>query len=281
MARFRSKVDALFGVLLAVAVLVPATVLLAVAQESADPLLLVPVLVAGAAVAMVLRTHYDITDAELIVRSGPFRWRVALPSIRRLRATRTLLSAPALSMDRIEVQHDGGVVVISPRDTAGFIRLLQSRAPRVELEGLNADGSRADGGRGHRALWAVAVLPASILAIVGVILFLPPTAPTVTLTPTSLVIDGTSRESVPLNDIESASLEDTLPPLRKSFGFNSFTALRGRFRNPRLGEGQVWVRRNDPPYILARTRDGFVLLNLTDPPSTRAMYAELARRLDK
>jgi hypothetical protein len=101
----------------------------------------------------------------------------------------------------------------------------------------------------------------------------------VTLAPASLVIEGAGGESIPLDQIESASLENTLPPLRKSWGFNSFTALEGRFVHPRLGEGQVWVRANNPPYILARTRDGFVLLNLNDPASTRAMYAELSRRL--
>ena len=279
MTRFPSKVDGFFRVQMAVTVLVPAAAAVAVVRESAGLLAVVPALLALAAVAMTLRTHYDVTDDELIVRSGPFRWRVALSSIRRLRTTRSLRSAPALSMDRIEVQHDGGTVVVSPRDAAGFVRAVRSRTPRIELDGLSPDGTRADIGSGNRVLWAVMMLPLGILAIVGVILFVPRAAPNVTLAPASLIIEGGGREAIPLDQIESASLEETLPPLRKSSGFNSFTALEGRFVHPRLGEGHVWVRRNDPPFILARTRDGFVLLNLKDPASTRAMYAELSRRL--
>jgi hypothetical protein len=100
MARFPSNVDGFFRVQMTVTVLVPAAVAVAVIRESAGLFALVPALLAVLAVAMTLRTYYDITDNELVVRSGPFRWRVALASIRRLRATRSLRSAPALSMKR-------------------------------------------------------------------------------------------------------------------------------------------------------------------------------------
>ena len=118
MARFPSKIDPLFGVLFAVPVVVPGIALAAIAQEGLHPLMMVPAVIPAIVVAMTLRTHYDITDDQLIVRCGLLQRRVALPSIRRLRATRTLLSAPALSMDRIEVEHDGGARMGSPQRSA-------------------------------------------------------------------------------------------------------------------------------------------------------------------
>jgi hypothetical protein len=280
MARYPSKIDAWLGALIGISVLVPVTVLVMLSQERVAPLLYLPVIAALVLVLTTFRTYYDIKDDELLVRSGLFRWRIAISSIRRLRASGSLLSAPALSMDRIEVQHDGGAIAISPRDRAGFIRALRARVPRLALDDLDANGVDTSP-RSHPKGWVLALIPLSVLTTVALVSSLPLTAPQVTVTPTSLVIEGAQRESFALADIHSASIEDSLPPLRKSFGMNTGRTLRGRFTHPQLGEGRVWVRRNEPPYILARTREGFLLLNLNDPESTRAVYAELSKRLEQ
>jgi hypothetical protein len=51
--------------------------------------------------------------------------------------------------------------------------------------------------------------------------------------------------------------------------------------HPQLGEGRVWIRRQNPLCIQARTKEDFVLFNLDDPQSTRALYAELSNRLKR
>ncbi len=80
-------------------------------------------------------TEYTVTDEGLRVRSGPLFYRVDARKIERVRPTRTILSAPALSLDRLEVSGAFGSVVVSPADKHGFIRALQSVAPHIRLEG--------------------------------------------------------------------------------------------------------------------------------------------------
>ena len=81
-------------------------------------------------------THYTIEREQLIVAWGPFRSRVPLRTIHTLRATRSILSAPANSLDRMEVQSTGGRVVISPRDKRGFVAAIRERVPTVKIEGI-------------------------------------------------------------------------------------------------------------------------------------------------
>jgi hypothetical protein len=83
--------------------------------------------------------RYDVTDEALVVHQLFSRGIIPLASIYKLRATRTLLAAPALSLDRIEVlASKGPYAVVSPLDKAGFVRAIQARVPALQLEGLAA-----------------------------------------------------------------------------------------------------------------------------------------------
>lgn len=80
-------------------------------------------------------TGYRITTAELHVKAGPFRWRVPLSSIRRVRRTSSPLAAPALSLRRLEiVLENGDFVLVSPANREGFIALLRDRCPHARFE---------------------------------------------------------------------------------------------------------------------------------------------------
>jgi len=82
-----------------------------------------------------LDTGYRITGEALLVRSGPLRMTVPLPDLRTARRTRSILSAPALSLRRLELTYGSGkVVVISPLDETGFLLALKARAPQLELK---------------------------------------------------------------------------------------------------------------------------------------------------
>ncbi len=82
-----------------------------------------------------LDTGYRITGEALLVRSGPLRMTVPLTDLRTARRTRSILSAPALSLRRLELTYGSGkVVVISPLDETGFLLALKARAPQLELK---------------------------------------------------------------------------------------------------------------------------------------------------
>jgi hypothetical protein len=59
---------------------------------------------------------------------------VLLANIQRVRQSNSLLSAPALSLRRLELEGKSGVqAVISPDDLDGFLVALKARVPGVVL----------------------------------------------------------------------------------------------------------------------------------------------------
>ncbi len=76
---------------------------------------------------LVLSTHYTIDPMQLVVRSGPFTWRIPLASITSITPTRNPLSSPALSLDRLRIDYDNGrSLMISPRDQDAFLHAMQT-----------------------------------------------------------------------------------------------------------------------------------------------------------
>ena len=83
---------------------------------------------------VVMGTHYALTERDLLIRSGPFRWRVPLDQIRSVTASRSVLSAPALSLDRLRIAYGrAGSILISPRDKLQFLSELQRRCPGIDV----------------------------------------------------------------------------------------------------------------------------------------------------
>ena len=79
-------------------------------------------------------TSYTFDKDELIVRSGPFRWKVPLDSIHEAFPTRNPLSSPACSLDRIRIRYGRRWgIMISPENKSAFLRDLVSRVPELEL----------------------------------------------------------------------------------------------------------------------------------------------------
>ena len=137
MAVYRSKIDRWLVVLLIVTGAVP-TIALTGAVFYEPRLLEVwwVFLILAATIGLVLwiflSTYYEIDGRDLVVRSGPFRWRVPLDSIESVRPSRNPLSSPALSLDRLEVRYGAGKwLLISPRDRERFLADLAARSPRI------------------------------------------------------------------------------------------------------------------------------------------------------
>lgn len=138
--RFRSEIGAPFIVVyafLAWRLGWPLVRAIVTGAPVAPGLLIASVVTLGGLACLAAATSYTIAADALVVRCGPFRTTVPLAGIQTLRASRSLLAAPALSLNRIEVVASPGPwVLISPADRPRFLRELQARAPHVRLEGL-------------------------------------------------------------------------------------------------------------------------------------------------
>ncbi|MEJ8777563.1 PH domain-containing protein [Pseudogracilibacillus sp. ICA-222130] len=80
-------------------------------------------------------TNYKVTEEQLYIVSGPFRTTIHIANIRKIKATKSLLSAPALSVDRMEIHYNTyDMVIVSPKEKDAFIRNLQSKNKSIEVE---------------------------------------------------------------------------------------------------------------------------------------------------
>ena len=80
-------------------------------------------------------TGYEISDDELRIRCGPFRQRIPLQEIKEIRKTRSPLSAPACSLDRMEIGYGKSKrVMISPADKENFIKTIVEKSPHIQLD---------------------------------------------------------------------------------------------------------------------------------------------------
>ena len=78
---------------------------------------------------------YSFSEDELFVKNGFSTQSIPLKDITHIIPTNSMLSAPALSLDRIEIKYKGGSIVISPKDKEGFYRAIQERVPALEIDG--------------------------------------------------------------------------------------------------------------------------------------------------
>jgi hypothetical protein len=85
---------------------------------------------------------------------------------------------------------------------------------------------------------------------------------------------------VPLSEIQSVELVETLPRIQsRTNGFAAGGLLRGNFRLEGWGSGRLFINRHSPPYVVARMRETFVVVNFADPAATRDLYERLSSRI--
>ena len=79
-------------------------------------------------------TRYIIEDGVLRIRSSfLINQTVEIMDIKRVKETRNAMSAPAGSLDRLEVVSNKSSVLISPLDKKGFIAELKSINPKIKI----------------------------------------------------------------------------------------------------------------------------------------------------
>ncbi|MFQ5515779.1 MAG: PH domain-containing protein [Myxococcota bacterium] len=82
-------------------------------------------------------TSYTFVEGQLLIRSGPFRFRVPLSAIDSVTPSRNPLSSPACSLDRLLIKWADGRrrILISPDPRAAFLHALSERCPHLTPEG--------------------------------------------------------------------------------------------------------------------------------------------------
>jgi hypothetical protein len=84
-----------------------------------------------------LGTSYTVTAADVIIRCGPMHITIPLASIRVVARSSSLISAPALSLRRLELKYGKyDTLLVSPLDQTGFIAALLARNPAIEVKGM-------------------------------------------------------------------------------------------------------------------------------------------------
>ena len=141
---FRSKIDIWLAVLLGAFVVGGPILAMSVApagQLTATSIAIVGGVSIGSGLLLIWiyrSTFYTIEGNTLHVRSMGMSWDIDATTIRRVSATRSPLSAPALSLDRMEIEYGRfGSVVISPEAKREFICAIAERAPQATFEGLD------------------------------------------------------------------------------------------------------------------------------------------------
>jgi Bacterial PH domain len=123
---FRSKVDLWLIVVIAISVTLNVNLIVGIFQSQSSWFAALICLCFGIAlpISLLTFTRYEVDGDCLLVRSGPFRWKILLSSVRKIEATKSSASGPALSLDRLRVDYEKSgtlkSILISPLDQEGF-----------------------------------------------------------------------------------------------------------------------------------------------------------------
>lgn len=133
--RFYSKIGLEIVVPIAIVMLFVIGMLLS-SGGSTWPVVVFLLLLNGLFAYLFTHTYYEIKEDELIISSGfLFNGRVSISDIREIRETNNPLSAPAISLDRLELRYGKNkYVLISPKDKKGFIDSMLSLNPSIAVK---------------------------------------------------------------------------------------------------------------------------------------------------
>lgn len=126
---FRSAVDWWFYAVIVASAVVVAVAVFPMLKSGQVGQVVVAVVIAlvalGLPVWLLMSTYYRVDAGLLEVRSGPFRWTIPVSEIAEVRKSRSVLSSPALSLDRMEIKYSRGQsILLSPRDRGGFLNAI-------------------------------------------------------------------------------------------------------------------------------------------------------------
>lgn len=86
--------------------------------------------------------RYTLKSDHLLVQSGALRLRVDYADITSVAPSRSLWSAPALSLERVRIDHGRRFMLVSPMQRERFIGELQARAAAAQAA-IRSESQRA------------------------------------------------------------------------------------------------------------------------------------------
>ena len=129
---FKSKIDLWVGAIFA---LIPIIMICTVIEEPDIVAIVITVLLIGMLAMLFFGTKYVIDDDELIIYGGIYKKKIAINQITSIRPTKNPLSAPAMSLDRIEIAFNPHmqIALVSPKDKETFVKKLLEVNPSIKL----------------------------------------------------------------------------------------------------------------------------------------------------
>jgi membrane protein YdbS with pleckstrin-like domain len=129
MKTFKSKIDTWLLVVVLISTAITLVALVVAGSYSDEPssaMILVIMILAVAPLAWLFTsTKYIVDDESLRIQCGPFRWSIPVKDISSIRETRNPISSPALSLDRLELRHEGQKsILVSPKEKAAFRKAI-------------------------------------------------------------------------------------------------------------------------------------------------------------
>ena len=84
---------------------------------------------------MFLTTLYTIDNNRLKIKSGFFSYKpIEISEIKRITKTKNIISSPAASFDRIEIQYGKfKSIILSPKDKLNFCKDLNEQNPEIKI----------------------------------------------------------------------------------------------------------------------------------------------------
>jgi hypothetical protein len=230
---------------------------------------------------MWLGTYYRFDGDDLVVKSGLGRGvRIGVGRITSVTETRNPISAPALSMQRMEIKFvvESGrfndSIIISPADKAGFLEQLTLRNADIAVS-----SEREPLAAGMKVLLGVVgVMTALVLVGVGALFIIGEREPVVSIQGENLRIRALYGTTVQLADIAEISLiEQSMREIGAGARTNGYNggAWRGHFT-----AGLLFVRPDSAPTIrIERATGRTIFISFRDEARTRELYGELVYQL--
>ncbi|REJ10956.1 PH domain-containing protein [Halobacillus trueperi] len=80
-------------------------------------------------------TGYKVKDGCLFIHSGPLRKRIKIEDITKIKPTKSPMSAPSLSLDKLEIFHGNyKSTLISPQNEQKFVEVLSKENHQLEID---------------------------------------------------------------------------------------------------------------------------------------------------
>ncbi len=166
----------------------------------------------------------------------------------------------------------GGTAYYNREDKAVFVKKRVGRGKTVNL--ATAAGKWLQYG-------TAALVLAIVIPLVAILLFSDTTSPTLQVETDGQTVTIDYPEygySFELSDIQQLSLENSVPSGFRTNGIANSQYARGYFKLEELGASRLYVFKNNPPYILIKLQDTYIVYNEQSEAHTTARYKQLQDR---